>query len=131
MPWISVYLPKSHEKLKDRFRKVAKREGRSQSQILLRLMLNYVTEHEPGNPQQPLFEDLPPPEYSKAPVVRRKQVMDDLFATIKANPGCNVHQLIAKFSRMSGLRRTTIREYIQTLVRAGDVRSKGSKVYPR
>ena len=129
MPWLSVYLSKRHEKLRERFRRIARREGRSQSQILVQLIMGYVIKHEPGNPQQPLVDDMPAPEYSKAPVVRRKQVMDDLLATIKSNPGCNVYRLIAKFSEASGLRRTTLREYIRTLSEAGTIRIIGSRVY--
>jgi len=132
MPRNEFYISKPYVKVYEKFREICRREGRSPSRVICQMMREYVMKHEHGNPQKPLVEEAAPPAaYSLAPVVRRKQVMDDLLATIKAHPGVNVHRLIAKFSEASGLRRVTIQEYIRTLVQAGSVRMAGSRVYPR
>lgn len=128
-----MYMPKGREQLLERFKKLAKREGRSQSHILTELILEYLKKHEHGNPQKTLFpgdDPLPPVEYSKHPVLRRQQVMEDLYATIAKNPGCTMQHLVGAFSYASGLRRETILEYFKTLVVAGKIRRVGSKVYP-
>lgn len=131
MPWLSVYMPKSHEQIIKRFRKLAKREGKAHSRILLELMIHYLNEHEHGNPQKPLLpgDVIPPAAYSKHPVVRRKQVMDDLLATVQKNPGVDMLKLAAAFSHASGLRRQTVMEYLQTLLMAKKIRRSGGKLY--
>ena len=132
MPRKEFYVSRPYVKTVEAFIKMCKREGISPSKVVCRLIREYVEKKWPGNPQKPLIEDAAPPvAYSLAPVVRRKQVIDDLKATVKRNPGCNVHRLTAKFSEASGLRRVTIQEYIRTLVQAGSIRMVGSRVYPR
>jgi len=132
MPRNEFYISKPYVKVYEKFRQICRREGRSPSRVICEMMREYVMKHEHGNPQKQLVEDETPPiEYSRMPVIRRKQVIDDLLATVKANPGVNIHRLIAKFSEASGLRRVTLQEYMQTLVEAGRVRITGHKVYPR
>jgi len=130
MPRNEFYISKAYEQIYKSFRKICDREGRSPSRVICQMMRDYVLKHGHGNPQAPLIPDMNPAiEYSRLPVERRRQVMQDLYDTIKANPGRNVHQLIAKFSIVSGLRRVTLREYLRTLQESGKIKVYGSKVY--
>lgn len=133
MPWISVYMPKSAEQVIKRFKKLAKREGRSQSRIIREMMVAYLIQHEHGNPQKPLVptEVLPPPEYSRNPVVRRKQVQDDLLATVERNEGCDMMTLANAFGAKAGMRTKTVLEYIRQLLSARLLRKQGSKLFVR
>ena len=61
----NIYLSEGDLPLWDRFKAVAKREGRSMSKVALELIRDYVTKHEPGNPQLPItkfVEGAPSPE---------------------------------------------------------------------
>lgn len=89
--------------------------------------------HEKGNPQKLLHpeNDLPPPEYSRHPVVRRKQVQDDLLATIEKNEGCDMFTLASAFGAKAGMKTKTVMEYLKQLLHARMIRKSGSKLYTR
>jgi len=48
------YFPENFEETLKEFEKIAKREGRSPSQLIRELIRDYVRKHGPGNPQRPL-----------------------------------------------------------------------------
>ena len=54
MPKTSLHWPKGREILWQKFKKIAEREGRSMSRILVGMIEEYVRVHEPGNPQKRL-----------------------------------------------------------------------------
>ena len=54
-PWkIYIYVPQEHRVIFEKAKAIAKREGRSLSDLIRDLLRDYVRVHEPGNPQLPL-----------------------------------------------------------------------------
>ena len=51
---LKVYVPASWSSTIERARMIARREGRSLSDLIRDLLRDYVRVHEPGNPQLPL-----------------------------------------------------------------------------
>ena len=121
---VTFYLPKSMEQEFERFIKLCRQDELSYSRVLCRLIKTWLQHHEPGNPQKTLVEEdfEPPYQYSLFPVVRRKQLMEDLLATIKSNRQVPIRNIIAAFSKESGLRIQTVREYVKTLKESGALR---------
>jgi len=54
-PWqLKIYIPQEHRIIFEKAKAIAKREGRSLSDLIRDLLRDYVRIHEPGNPQLPL-----------------------------------------------------------------------------
>ena len=51
---LHLYVPQEYAVIVEKARKIAKREGRSLSKLVMELLRDYVRVHEPGNPQLPL-----------------------------------------------------------------------------
>jgi len=107
-----------------RFVELCRRDQLSYSRVICRLIRTWVQDHTPGNVQQRLVdvEYIPPFEYDLFPVQKRKQLMEDLLRTLKANPKAPVSRIAAAFAVATGLREETVVSYIQTLRRAGKLR---------
>lgn len=131
MPWLSVYMPRRSEKLIKKFREIATREGRSQSQILVELILCYVKEHEGGNPQRSILPGYEKPVYvvSQFPMERKVQNTDWLLSLIERNPGKKIMFWVARFSLLAGLTQETVREYLKALHQSKLIVYRGSEVY--
>jgi hypothetical protein len=52
--YIAFYAPQAFRPIWEKFKKIAKREGLSSSQLLRRIIEDYVRLHDPGNPQRPI-----------------------------------------------------------------------------
>jgi len=121
---VTFYLPKSMEQEFKRFVELCRRDQLSYSRVICRLIRTWVQDHTPGNVQQRLVdaEYIPPFEYDLFPVQKRKQLMEDLLRTIKANPKAPIDKVAAAFAVATGLREETVVSYIRTLRRAGKLR---------
>jgi len=54
-PWkIYIYVPQEYRIIFEKAKEIARREGRSLSDLIRELLRDYVRIHEPGNPQLPL-----------------------------------------------------------------------------
>jgi len=54
-PWqLKIYIPQEHRVIFEKAKAIARREGRSLSDLIRDLLRDYVRVHEPGNPQLPL-----------------------------------------------------------------------------
>jgi len=126
VPRFDLYIPRRHEKEFERFMEMCKRDGLSASRVIVRLIRTWVRDHEPANVQQMLLDQdiVPPFEYDLFPVERRRQLMEDLLATVKANPGVPISRIAAAFAVETGLREETVISYIKTLKRAGKLSGK-------
>jgi hypothetical protein len=133
MPHIAIYKNKSMEQLFKRFQEICKREGRSQSKVITELILCYVKEHEKGNPQKPLLPTYEKPLYvvSNFPMERRGQNVEWLLSLINRYPGQTIQFWMARFSRLGNVRMETVKEYLQMLRLAKEIRYVGDKVYAR
>lgn len=61
---------------------------------------------------------------------RRRENLEWLESVVRRNPGVSLFKLVARFSRLTGLRRTTVMEYVKTLEQAKLVREYYGKLYP-
>jgi len=66
---LHLYVPKEFSEIVKKAKKIARREGRSISKLVMDLLRDYVRRHEPGNPQLSItrFVDSPKPS---SPVCR-------------------------------------------------------------
>ena len=101
MPKTSLHWPKGREILWQKFKKIAEREGRSMSRILVSMIEEYVRVHEPGNPQKRLDMIF---RGEKAPVPRCSECGDpaDRVYRVKGHAffRCKMHRVRA--SRRTG-----------------------------
>ena len=111
----------------DELKKIAGRERVSVSHVIREAVKEYVKTHKDGNPQKPLFPNMEPWEIPM--VEKRYEKMEWLESVIRRNPGVPVQRAIAIFSRVSGLRRETVVEYLKTLEAARVVKEIGGKLY--
>jgi len=51
---LHLYVPQEYSEIVKKAKKIARREGRSISKLVMDLLRDYVRVHEPGNPQLPL-----------------------------------------------------------------------------
>lgn len=126
---LSISVHKDELWVLEELEKLALLERATRSEMIRRALKEYVKRHQGGNPQKPLFPKKTQ-ELSRYPVERRKQLLESLVETVKANPGVNAQRLIAKFSQATGLRLQTVRDYLKTLHMSGAVIMRGYKLYP-
>lgn len=132
MPYKSFYYRVNEERLWRRFLEICKREGRSGSQVILKLMFQYVQEHEKGNPQALLAPQKPRDYQVEAfPLERRRENMEWLKSLIARNPGHPDLIWVHKFSELTGLKTKTVQEYLRTLLILKEVVRQGGKLYAR
>ena len=54
-PWqLKIYIPQEYQIIIEKAKEIARREGRSLSNLIMQLLRDYVRVHYPGNPQLPL-----------------------------------------------------------------------------
>ena len=74
-----VYIPVVYSHILEKAKKIARREGRSLSALILDLLRDYVRVHEPGNPQLPIDRFLKdhPSREDNPPQSRRIDPLED------------------------------------------------------
>lgn len=130
---ISLRIPEHFTWALDLVEDIAQLERVSDSKVIREAIKEYVQRHYKGpegaNPQRRLIPDTP--TQNNFMLKRRRDLMFSLEETIKANPGARMFALEAKFAAATGLKRKTVHNYMETLVRSGKVEIRWDRVYKR
>jgi len=109
-------------------------ERTTMSELLMKAIEEYVRHHGEGNPQlrlAPKPDARIPTRYMNPVLEKRRTLMRDLEDLIQANPGKTMQWILNVFSKQTGLRPATTKEYLRTLAVLGLIEVRGAKVYPR
>jgi len=122
------------EEILNKFIELKWLERTTMSELLMKAIEEYVRRHQKGNPQTrlaPKPDARIPTRYVNPVLEKRRTLLKDLEELVKANPGRPLDWILNIFSKQSGLRPKTVREYLKVLAALGLVKGRGTKVYPR
>lgn len=126
---VSFSIPASELDLLGEFESLAQLDRVSFSTLVWTACKEYLKNHAGGNPQKPLHIIKEP--WKNPQVQRRRENLEWLESLIRRNPGNPWVFWLGYFSKLTGLRRVTVEDYLKTLKAARVVKEVYGKLYTK